>query len=298
MRHRLSYCSLGISLALVLFCSLAALPEAQAGAWTRSFGDHYVKVGADFYKSTSYVDPSTGEEISGLDFFGQQYSLYGEVGVLPWWPVQLGVLLPLSVGILSFADDNLFPEGERGRATSIRLGDLRIQLQTSILKKNVQLSPGIELKIPLYSNNSIGSEFSTWSQAFPMPGDGQIDVTGWLTVGAGIPKAPVFIQGGVGYRHRTERFVDWDTDLVFVDGLPFTTTVGATFGPFLGMFQLDGIKNFKEDEVTREHVSLGFGAFITVWKGLAIEARVAGDVWANNSGRGVSFGTGLSWRSL
>jgi hypothetical protein len=171
-------------------------------------------------------------------------------------------------------------------------------LQTSILKKGFQLRPGIDLKIPLYSNDSIGGEFDTWSQAFPMPGEGQIDVTAWLLMGSSIPKAPVFVQGGVGYRHRTEHFIGWDTDLEFVDGLPFTATVGATFGPFLGMLQLDGIKNFRKDETTAEHVGLGFSAFVTVWKGLAIEARVAGDVWANNTSRGVSFGTGLSWRSL
>jgi hypothetical protein len=64
------------------------------------------------------------------------------------------------------------------------------------------------------------------------------------------------------------------------------------------MLQLDGIKNLKADDVTGESVSLGFGAFVTVWKGLAIEGRVAGDLWANNRARGVSFGAGLSWRSL
>jgi len=287
-----------IALLVVAMVSLSSLPQAEAGAWTRSFGDHYVKLGADFYKAISYVDPATGEEVSGLDFFGQQYSLYGEVGVLPWWPVQIGVLLPLSVGTLSFTDDTLFADMERARATSARLGDLRVSVQTSILKKGFQLSPALELKIPLYSNDSIGGEFDTWSQAFPMPGEGQIDVTGWLLMGSSIPKAPVFIQGGLGYRHRTEHFIDWDTDLEFVDGLPLTATVGATFGPFLGMLQFDAIKNFREDETTAENVSLGFSAFVTVWKGLAVEARVAGDVWANNTSRGVSFGAGLSWRSL
>jgi len=272
--------------------------EAHAGAWTKAFGDYYVKAGADFYKATSYVDPTTGEVVEGLEFFGQQYSIYGEVGVLPWWPLQVAVMLPVSVGTTTFEEPTVFPEGESARATSARLGDLRVMLQTSILKKDFQLSPAFELKVPMYSNDSVGSDFGTWSEAFPLPGDGQLDVTGWLMMGGAIPKAPVFIQGGLGYRHRTEVFVDWTTDLVFVDGIPFTTTIGVTAGPFLGMLQLDGIKNIKEDDVTRENISLGFGAFVTVWKGLAIEARVAGDVWANNAARGVSFGAGLSWRSL
>ena len=293
---RLSACRLcGL---LVMFSVLWPLNQAHAGAWTKSLGDYYVKAGADFYRATGYVDPNTGEEVEDLEFFGQQYSLYGEVGLLPWWPLQVGVLVPLAVGRTDFADPTLFPDGETATATSTRLGDLRVSLQTAILHKEFQLSPAIEFKIPLYSNDSVGSDFGTWRAAFPLPGDGQLDVTGWLLFGGAIPKAPVFVQGGVGYRHRTEHFVDWDTDLAFVDGIPFTATVGVSLGRFLGMLQLDGLKNLKQDEVTRENVTLGFGALVTVWKGLAIEGRIAGDVWSNNAARGVSFGAGLSWRSL
>ena len=144
----------------------------------------------------------------------------------------------------------------------------------------------------------VGSEFGTWRAAFRLPGDGQLDVTGWLLFGGAIPKTPVFAQGGGGYRHRTEHFVEWDVDLICVDGLPFTATLGVGLGRFLGMLQVDGLKNLREDEVTRESVRIGVCALVTVWKGLAIEGRIAGDVWSNNASRGVSFGAGLSWRSL
>jgi len=287
---------------LLGFCILIAAAvtsprQAHAGAWTKTLGEYYIKAGADFYKAARYVDPTTGDEVENIDFFAQQYSLYAEFGLIPWWPLQVSVLLPLSVSTSRFTDDMNFPEGETGLSRTVRLGDLRVLVQTSILHKDFQLSPAFELKVPLYSNNSVGSKFGTWQEAFPMPGDGQLDLTGWLLAGGGLPKTPLFIQGGVGYRHRTETFVDWDTNLEFVDGIPFTTTVGASFGPFLGMLQVDGIKNIQEDEVTGENLSVGLGVFVTVWKGLAIEGRFAGDVWANNTAQGVSWGFGLSWRS-
>ena len=275
---------------------LAAPSSAQAGAWSKNFGELYTKVGADFYKAARYVDPNTGEEVEGLDFFGQQYSLYAEVGVLPKWPLQLSVLLPLSVGISHFPDETIFAEGDTGRATTIRLGDMRVQVQTAILRKGFQLSPAVELKIPLYGNGEVGSKFGTWREAFPLPGDGQLDVTGWIYLGGALAKTPMFVQGGVGYRHRSSTFIGWETDLDFVDGIPFTATWGVNLGPILAMLQVDGIKNIRDDEITRENLSVGVGIFASVWRGLAIEGRFAGEVWANNAAQGISFGVGLSWR--
>jgi len=76
---------------------MGAPRPAEAGAWTRTFLDYYVKVGADFYKAATYVDPSTGQSYDD-DFFGQQNSVYGEHGVVPGLPVQVSMLLPMSVG--------------------------------------------------------------------------------------------------------------------------------------------------------------------------------------------------------
>jgi hypothetical protein len=281
---------------LPLLIALLVPSVAHAGAWTKGWGEYYTKIGADYYKAARYVDPSTGEEVEGLNFFGHQYSVYGEFGVLPVWPLQVSFFVPVSIGISTFEDDMNFDEGETGRASSTHFGDAKVSLQAAILKKGFQLSPSFDLKIPLYSNDKIGSDFGVWREAFPVPGDGQLDFTGWINLGAGIPKTPMFMQGGVGYRHRSSVFVGWDTDLDFVDGIPFTYTLGANLGPLLGMFQVDGIKNLKEDEITRENLALGVAMFLTVYKGLAVEARFAGEVWANNAAQGISAGVGLSWR--
>ena len=277
----------------VALVALAAPGTAEAGAWTKDFGAYYAKVGGDFYKPGAYVDPETGLETDD-SYFGQSYGVYLEVGVFPLWPIQVSVSLPVSVGTVTFSDPKTFGD-EKGRATTTRLGDLRIGVQGAILTKTVQLSLGLQVKIPLYSNDRVGSEFSTYQEVFPIPGDGQIDINPQLHVGGGIPTTPLWMTGGVGYLHRTSTFVGWDTDLDFVDSLTFTYTFGGSVGPVLVLFQLDGNKNFVADAVTRESLSLGPAVAVNVWRGLSISARLQGEVWAQNAPRGVSFGFGVSY---
>jgi hypothetical protein len=284
---------LGAGLALLALVLLSAPSAAEAGAWTKSFGSYYAKVGADFYKPGAYVDTETGEETSD-SYFGQSYGVYIEVGLFPLWPLQVSVHLPVSVGTVTFTDPKSFGE-EAAKATTTRLGDLRIGFQGAILKKTVQLSLGIQVKIPLYSNDRVGDGFSTYKEVFPLPGDGQIDINPQVHIGGGIPGTPLWMTGGVGYLHRTSTFIGWDTDLDFVDSLTFTYTFGANAGPVLIMFQLDGNKNFLDDSVTRQALSLGPALAVNVWRGLSISARFQGEVWAQNAPRGISFGLGLSY---
>jgi len=285
---------------LTVLAACLAPSLAAAGPWTKGFGEHYVKVGADFYATSDYADARSAAEgeTAGFDnFFGQTYSVYGEVGVFPLWPIQLTVHLPVSVGRAVFYDTALIGDGETGKTQTARLGDLRTSIQVAILRKPIQLGINLEVKVPLYSNGRVGFGLGPYRQWFPLPGDGQIDVTPMAVIGGGLPtKVPLWIEGGVGYRFRTEAFVGWETDLVFVDGIPFYAAVGLAPGPVWVVVRADGIKNIKDDNTTREHVTIGPSVGVTVWRGLAIEARVAGDVVAKNAPRGISFGAGVSWR--
>jgi len=280
-----------IAAAVALILMLPA--TAHAGAWTKEWGAYYFKVGGDYYKPGAYVDPETGEETSD-SFFGQSYGLYLEAGIFPLWPIQVSVHVPVSIGTVTFSDPKTFGD-ESARATTTRFGDLRVGVQGAILKKAVQLSIGFDVKIPMYSNDRVGAEFSTYREVFPIPGDGQIDLNPWVHVGGGIPDVPLWMTLGVGYLHRTSTFVGWDTDLDFVDSLSFTYTFGGSPGPVHVMFNLDGNKNFAEDTVTRERVALGPSFAVNVWKGLSVSARFQGEVWARNATQGVSFGFGLSY---
>ena len=284
----------GIAAGIALLAGLVGAAPAQAGAWTRGFGEHYVKVGADSYVGLAWVDPETGEPVDAR-YFGEQISLYGEVGVLPVWPLQVSVQVPLSIGTLDFGHDS-FAEAGRGRATTTRLGDLRVAVQTAILRKGFQLGLGAEVKVPMYANDSVGGEFGSWKPAFPLPGDGQVDVTPALVFGGSLPGTPLYAQGSVGYRFRTEAFVGWDTDLEFVDGIPFSASLGLDKGRLVVQVGVDGLKNVQADAVTREWLGVSGTVLVTVWKGLAIEGRFGGEPWAHNAPQGLSFGVGLSWR--
>ena len=48
--------------------------------------------------------------------------------------------------------------------------------------------------------------------------------------------------------------------------------------------------------MSREAVTVGPSVGVTLWKGLAIEARIAGEVVAKNAPRGIAAGIGVSWR--
>ena len=75
------------ALALVVLASVLLCPSrSRAGAWTREFSSYYAKISADYYSASGYVNPQTGTQ-TGNNFFNQQYSLYGEVGILPFHPV-------------------------------------------------------------------------------------------------------------------------------------------------------------------------------------------------------------------
>jgi hypothetical protein len=168
------------------------------------------------------------------------------------------------------------------------------------LRKTVQLSVGADVKIPLYRNDNVGKKFNTYQGFFPKPGDDQIDVTGWVFVGGGLPHTKAWIEGGVGYRHRSSQFMGWTppiSGVTLVDGLPFTATFGATAGRFIGMVKVDGIVNVKTDLYTREGVAVGPALMVDVAKGFAVEARFADEVWVAQASRGVSFGAGVSWRT-
>jgi len=286
--------------ALLIAASLLPLP-ALAGPWTKEFTQHYVKLGADLFYTTDYADSRIATNDGGAagveQFVGTAVNLYGEVGVFPLWPIQLTVSLPFTIGTTTFKDSALIGDGGTGKATGVRAGDLRVALQTSILRKGFQLAPSIEVKVPLYSNDRVGSGLGPYRQWVPIPGDGQIDITPMMLFGGSFPsKVPLWLEAGVGYRFRTEAFVNWGTDAVFVDGVPFYAAVGLAPGRAWVVLRVDGIKNIKEDEISREAVTVGPSVGVTVWKGLAIEARLAGDVVAKNAPRGISAGIGVSWR--
>jgi hypothetical protein len=285
-RSKLRWCK---AAALLLLPSLA-----HAGAWTRELGSHYVRAGYDVYGALSWNAP-VGGATTALGYQAHTASVYAEVGLTPVWPLQLYTTLPLLYSDLQFTTPDA-AEGSAGRATSLQPGDLRVGLQTSLYRKSVQLALGVELKVPLYRNDDIGAAQGLWKSVFPLPGEGQLDVTPQLRLGWSGGKA--FGELMVGYRFRTEAFLHFDTPATLVDGVPMNLKGGVTFGRVLVMAELDALVNVSRDPYTREFVSVGPALMVTVWEGLAVEARMSGELWVDNAAQGMTGGLGLSWRSM
>jgi len=269
---------------------------SRAGAWTKELGDFYAKAGADVYGAFRYVSPGTANQ--GGSYIGEQFSGYAEVGVLPVHKGQLVVSAPFVVGTHSGTVSD--PTGPADvRATTARFGDLRIGAQVA-LHPTSPVAAAIEVKVPMYANDSVGAAYPTLQQLFPLPGDGQIDVTGWLFGGV-TPWTHTFVEAGVGYRHRTETFLGWDPPegISYTDGIAWTGKGGYTLGSVLLIAGTDGIVSVgdpSEDDTTREYVSLFATALIDVAEGLAIEPRVSGEVWADHTSQGIGGGLGISYR--
>jgi hypothetical protein len=294
--------------AALLLASLLGT-DARAGAWTRGAGEFYAKAGANVYSAYRFVAPGQSEP-TDVRYLGQQYAVYAEAGLLPGHKGQLSVSAPLVVGT-SRAELTDLLGTVAFRATTVRLGDLRAAAQVALSRK-LPISAAIEAKIPLYANGGVGADYPTYAQLFPKPGDGQVDLVGWVYAGAS-PLPQGFAEVGLGYVHRTEWFVGWDelsrrvaaaqdpasepgADLSFVDGLAFQAKLGRRFGPALPILGLDGQLALASSPWTRRYVGISASALVDVAQGVAIEPRIATELWAKAASQGIAAGLGLSVR--
>lgn len=273
---------------------LLAPATARAGAWTKGFGDFYAKIGHDWYGALRFVQ-TDGTEVDAR-YVGAQHSVYAEVGILPVHPLQLLVHVPVSMGSVSFADPRWLPDG-RGTALTTRLGDLRLGLQGSVVppavREHFQLALAFDAKIPLYDNGDVGKDHGYWGRYFANPGDGNVDFTGMVRLGASIPGSPLWFEVGVGYRHRADLFVGFDPSYRYVDGIPVEVTLGANLGKVLVILDAGGVSNVARDDVTREWLALGLSALVPLPHGMGLQARVGGEPWARNASQGIAGSFGM-----
>jgi hypothetical protein len=277
---------------LVVLLGLAA--AARAGAWTREAGGVYAKLAVDAYGGGDYQDPLTGLD-TDLRYRGGQVGLYGEVGLLRAWPVQVVVQVPVVAGTLFFEDARLAGGGE-ARASSVRAGDGRLGVQAAVSDQRVKVAVAGLVKVPLYDSDAIGAGYPGYEGWFPRPGDGQVDVDGLVLVGGGIPDTRAWVEGAAGWRHRTEAWVGWDPGPVeLVDGVLFRASAGVRAGRVGLQLGVEGLVNPQADPWSRQGISAGPSGWVTLGHGLALEARFSADLWTDAAPRGVGGGLGLSW---
>ncbi len=103
------------------------------------------------------------------------------------------------------------------------------------------------------------------------------------------------MQGGLGYRHRTELFVGWDVGYVFVDSVVAETAVGLTVDPIDLALTAEGNWNIAPSAVTRQALAPGLWSRVRVRRGLGLESRLSGEPWVEDGSQGIGFGLGASW---
>lgn len=264
---------------------------AFGGGWTRDQGSAYLKVGSDIYQALQFRLPGEAEDSVG-SYFAHQHGLYAEVGLSRRHPVQLTVIAPAIVGTHRTEIFDVFG-AVPVVATTARLGDLRLAVQTAVVKDK-PLAVAVEAKIPMYRNGAVGASRIVFAEIFPKPGDGQVDITLFGFAGASLgPRT--FVEGGAGYLWRTDWFVGWDTDVTFVDGVRGIAKIGHTVGRVLGVAGLEAQLAFRPDDVTRRFLVANLSALIDVGSGVSIEPRFGYELLAQNASQGVGAGLGVSW---
>lgn len=267
-----------------MILALGLVLAAHAGAWTREQGDGYGKIAVDHFRTPGAVDPLAGP-VATHPYQGTQFGFYGEIGVLRGWPVQVQGSLPLVVGTSTSTEPLT---GHRVRTTAVRGGDAVVAVQAQ-LPVPAPMAVSLEVKAPLYANGRLGP-------LAPRSGDGQIDWTGWWLAGVALTEVPVWGEVALGYRHRTEVFVGWDPgEVELVDGVPFRGVLGGRWRAVVPMLSIEGLRNLREDAVTRQWLGAGTAVMLGTGGGFAVEARLGADLWARNTGRGVGGGVGVSW---
>ena len=268
------------ALALAL-CAALASSDAQAGPWSKKWGELYVKLAENFFLSESFRDAS-GNIVTGTQYSGFTTALYFEVGLPAGFHVWS--YLPYTVAINDFDTGNKYME--------VGGGDAQMGLQWSphFLNLPVPLAARLEFKVPFY-------ELSSVSPNFPAPGDGQLDITVWLSAGASLGDIPIWLFGEVGYRHRTEQHIGDHMDLDLKDGIALFVQVGYNFWDkvLLGV-NFGGILTFEDDTATKSYLTVGPALYVPVYKGLAVEAGFDPVIYAKNSADGYGFSVGVSYK--
>ncbi|MDD9935075.1 MAG: hypothetical protein OXT09_15795 [Myxococcales bacterium] len=271
------------SAVVALILGLAS--PALAGPWTRDPGRFYAKLSEGLYLANSFVDAS-GTLQEGVSYTGLTTALYGELGLIERFHVQLYV--PYVLAISTDSDDASFTRGG--------MGDGILGVQYGLPIEAMPVAVRATLKMPLYARDSSLSE-----RAFPVAGDGQIDSTLWLSAGTSLDAIAGWTYLEVGYQLRTEEYIGDDplSERSYADTIRSTAQLGYGPGELVMLaLTLDLALPLEDDSFTKAYFNGGLGAFFkwdkdSPW---SIEANLDRTLWARNSSLGTAIGLGLSYQ--
>ena len=201
------------------FCSVfifAFATGAFAGAWTKAPGQGYAKLGSSTFVADHAFDAAgTRKSSDPFRLYGQTLYLYNETGLFDGG--MLTLLLPYVVSRNQHAGGLGFLQAS--------FGDAQIGTQLRVFQWQDWVgSFRIEAKIPLYSGgpsvegrqSRLNPTYPRNSLYFPAIGDGQTDITTWLSLSGSLPAIDGFVNAEGAYRMRFGGISD--AALVFLQG--------------------------------------------------------------------------------
>lgn len=269
---------------LIAIVALFAAPrEAQAGPWTKKRGEYYVKVSELYFGSNTFVAPN-GERVAGTDYLALTTALYGELGITDRVHIQ---------GFLPWAFTRNAFEEQGTRYATVGLGDALFAIQTTPVDLPLPWALRLEAKLPLYDVKGPGGADAL---NFPALGDGQVDLTTWLSVGGSLWPTPVYFLGEVGYRRRTGVYYGEGLDLDFKDGVAFRAQAGYIYKERLLLAgNLNGIYTPVDDTFTQSFLTAGPAVGVRLGgSNFWLEAMVDPMLWSKNNAPGTTWSVGLS----
>lgn len=278
-----------------LLVALLLLPNTSfAGPWSKGLGGVYAKLNGNFFLSDAFVN-SQGVLQKGTTYFGTTTSLYFEVGLFKGLHIQGS--LPYVIASNMGNDGSFFTQGSFGD------GMLGFQYQLPIPGPFI-VALVANAKLPLYDLSRLSKKDNIGANAinFPAQGDGQMDLTFWLSLGGSLHPLPLYGFLDIGYRHRTEVFFGEADTRTFADTFMFFGQLGYTIWPQQGMIVMLNVQGsipFAEDQYTKGLLSVGLGLFLPVVRTKAgninLELNVDPIIWSRNAGQGWGWAIGLSF---
>ena len=167
---------------------MLAAATARAGAWTKPAGGGYLKLGSSAFVS-SFAYDDEGVAVSSEPFVLRAQTVYGyaEIGVADRFT--LTAYVPYVVATNAHTSAGI-------RFTTFGFGDLMLGATIGLVQGGpVVVAAKVDAKLPLYQGAPSVRGLSTRdvpgfrrsASLFPALGDGQVDVTPALAVGASLP---------------------------------------------------------------------------------------------------------------
>ncbi len=287
--HRLLF-ALTISL-----CGLAPAP-AKAGPWTKNVGQYYAKLSTGAYFARGFRDAS-GNVHGGVTYASLSPALYAEVGV--WQNLQLSLYAPYLVARNRFDGRAMNRALFRANNEYVRasLGDTIVGLQGSSPWLSLPHALRLEAKLPLYNVNAPrGAQEAN----FPAPGDGQVDLTVWASLGKSFDALPLYVAIELGHQFRTETWLFERPHLAdpsFSDSLRWFGQAGLRFlENKYATLNFTGVQPYAPGAYTKGFMTLGLGLFFPVGpRGFALEANADQALRAVHSAAGTAVTLGVSY---